>query len=259
MTQMDMLAAALSYAARGRAVFPLQARAKVPATSGGFHDATTDATTIAAWWTRWPFANIGCATGRPSRFWSLDIDGENGEVTIRRLEELHGTLPASVEMITGGGRQIFFQYSVPLKCSVGKLGAGVDTRGDGGYTILPPSIHRSGRVYAWSVDGAPSSVPLAVAPDWLILLLARAPETAATLATEWRSLAAKGVSEGGRNVAVARLAGHLLRRYVDPYVVVALLRAWNLAACNPPLPDDEVAMTVTSIARREARRREGPK
>lgn len=258
MTANHLRDAALSYAARGRLVFPLRARAKVPATARGFHDATTDAAKVAAWWDLWPDANIGCATGRTSGFWSLDIDGDEGEATIRALEAQHGPLPMTVELITGGGgRQVFFRYTAPLGCSVRKLGPGVDSRGDGGYTILPPSVHPSGTPYAWSVDGDPSDVSLAIAPDWLLLALTEAPQRLAKPAEEWRSLTSGGVSEGGRNAAVARLAGHLLRRYVDPYVVLDLIRAWNLAACTPPLPDEEVTITVNSIARREARRREG--
>ena len=36
----------------------------------------------------------------------------------------------------------------------------------------------------------------------------------------WRRLVAEGVSEGRRNDAIARLAGHLLRRRIDPYVAL---------------------------------------
>ena len=41
---------------------------------------------------------------------------------------------------------------------------GLDTRGDGGYVIAPPSLHPSGRRYSWSVD---SYDQLAAAPEWL--------------------------------------------------------------------------------------------
>ena len=42
-----------------------------------------------------------------------------------------------------------------------------------------------------------------------------------------------------RNDTVARFAGHLLRRYVDPLVVLELLLAWNAMRCKPPLARDE--------------------
>ena len=47
---------------------------------------------------------------------------------------------------------------------------------------------------------------------------------------------ANGVAEGGRNDAVTRLAGYLLRRWVDPVITHELLQAWNQACCRPPLP-----------------------
>lgn len=73
---------------------------------------------------------------------------------------------------------------------------------------------------------------------------------------EWRRLVAEGVGEGARNQAIARLGGLLLRRFVDPVVALDLCRAWNEARCRPPLPDEEVVKTVTSIAKRELARRE---
>src|SRR5690242_19174472 len=62
--QNPLLAAALSYAARGWPVFALQPNSKIP--FGGTHgarDATTDEQTIREWWERWPRANIGIAGG----------------------------------------------------------------------------------------------------------------------------------------------------------------------------------------------------
>jgi hypothetical protein len=65
-----------------------------------------------------------------------------------------------------------------------------------------------------------------------------------------------GVPEGRRNDTIARLAGHLLRRYVDPHVVLDLLLAWNSTRCKPPLEHGEIIRTVDSIAGKELRRRQ---
>jgi Bifunctional DNA primase/polymerase, N-terminal/Primase C terminal 1 (PriCT-1) len=73
--------------------------------------------------------------------------------------------------------------------------------------------------------------------------------------TAWRDLAAASVSEGARNETIARFAGHLLRHFVDPYVALQLLLAWNAAHCRPPLDAEEIARTVNSIAGKELRRR----
>jgi hypothetical protein len=59
----------------------------------------------------------------------------------------------------------------------------------------------------------------------------------------------EGVEEGQRNASLASLSGHLLKRDVDPEVVLELLLAWNRVRCRPPLDDGEVAAVVESIVR----------
>jgi hypothetical protein len=133
-----------------------------------------------------------------------------------------------------------------------RRGPGIDTRGEGGYIIVPPSwgVHQ----YAWIRH--PDRAPLAAVPQWLLDALLRGPKARPGAGAEhWRRVAAEPVPEGARNHTLARLAGHLLRRYVDPQVTLDLLRAWNVMWCAPPLPDAEVAQTVASIHRRELERR----
>ena len=78
----NFLEAALDYARQGRAVFPLIACRKEPATRRGFHDATTNPATIRRWWTARADYNIGIRTGpAASGIWIFDIarrrkDGE---------------------------------------------------------------------------------------------------------------------------------------------------------------------------------------
>jgi hypothetical protein len=73
---------------------------------------------------------------------------------------------------------------------------------------------------------------------------------------KWRALV-KGVAAGQRNSAAASLCGHLLRRRIDPFVVLELVQAWNATRCSPPLPESEIERTVASIAKREFTRRSG--
>lgn len=63
----SMYDAAIEYAKKGFAVFPLKYRDKVPLTRNGCKDATTDAAQIKAWWQKYPNANIGLATGAVSQ------------------------------------------------------------------------------------------------------------------------------------------------------------------------------------------------
>ncbi len=162
--------AAIAYAKRGTAVFPLQPRGKEPATASGVKQATTDTAAIDGWWTAGPDLNIGIATGSRSGVWVLDIDDETGEQSLRELECANGELPETVEAITGKGRHCYFRLGDgdPIRNSAGKLGPGLDVRGDEGYVVAPPSIHPSGRQYEWSVDCA---TEFADAPQWLLDLV----------------------------------------------------------------------------------------
>jgi hypothetical protein len=167
-----LLAAALDYAAERRPVFPCLPRAKEPAVARGFHSATTNPETIKRHW-RVPDRNIGIPTGATSGFWALDIDGDNGEASIRALQAKHDQLPPTREVITGGGgRHLWFRYTGPIQSSAGRIGPGVDVRCDSAYVIAPPSIHANGRAYVWAVG---SYDQLAIAPDWLVQLARRKP------------------------------------------------------------------------------------
>lgn len=70
-----------------------------------------------------------------------------------------------------------------------------------------------------------------------------------------RDLARNDVTSGKH--AVTRLAGHLLRRYVDPHVALELLMAWNVARCSPLLAPPEITTIVNWVAGRELKRRQG--
>ena len=179
---------------------------------------------IRKWWHAQPQANIAIATGAVSNVFVIDVDGLDAEVELRRLEAKHGNLPATVEVITARGRHVYFQMpETPVRNSAGKIAPGIDVRGDGGYVLAPPSIHPSGKRYEWSVDCASA---FAAAPDWLLAKITDANSNGAapTPLSEWRVLIASGVAEGSRDNTVAKVSGHLLRRYIDPHVVLTLLQ-----------------------------------
>jgi len=205
-------------------------------------------------------ANVGIATGVASGFFVLDVDGQQGAESREGLTDQQGKLPATVEALTGGGGQhILFQY--PEKLQIGNkvaVALGLDVRGDGGYIVAAPSTHISGRQYEWEASSRPGEIKLAEAPGWLLSMLAK-PEGQGLSRTieDWRQLVNQGVPEGKRNASVASITGILLRRFIDPWIVLDLVLAWNKTKCQPPLSDDEVAVTVDSVAKLEARRREG--
>ena len=163
----DLAKAAQWYGAHAIPVFRLVPRDKVPPEgSHGFLDATTDTERIAAWWRETPDANIGMPTGEASGILVVDCDPRNGGPSTRAdLIERFGPTPETAEAITGGGgRHFFFRHVAGAKCKV--LAPGVDLKADGGYVVLPPSIHPSGKAYEWDgIAGAknlltPAAVPV---------------------------------------------------------------------------------------------------
>lgn len=160
-----MLDFALKYASRNWHVFPVQAKGKHPLTPTGFREATVDPGQIADWWHRWRTANIGVSCGATGIV-VVDVDLPHGPESIRGLEV---DLPATLAQRTGGGGTQFIYKAPPWELrntagrlpGVGKL-LGVDLRATGGYILVPPSIHPTGKAYEWVHNVWP--VPC---PDWL--------------------------------------------------------------------------------------------
>jgi hypothetical protein len=249
-------AAALALAGKGMRVFPCNERGKEPALSGGFNRATTDLNVISGWWRARNF-NIGVATGEGSGLWVLDVDGEEGEATLRDLEAEHGALPPTVEAITGKGRHLYFRWPTGSEIRSKQdnpVLPEIDVRGDGGYVLAPPSLHPSGRCYAWSVD---TSDEFADAPDWLIVLVTSKVHPAeASFATinntnTWRSFISEPVEGSHRRHAVARFYGRLVRRFVDPIVALDIARMFNALRRKPPARRRSAMRTLCG-ARRSA-------
>jgi hypothetical protein len=141
----------------------------------GVNQATKDPGVIETWWRRFPLANEAIATGQVSGLHGLDVDPRHGgDETLRELIAQHGPLASTPEVVTGsGGRHIYFAApSSPIGCP--PLAEGVDSRGNGGFLVSPPSLRVSGRRYRWELSSLPSETPLAPLPAWVVSLLTTA-------------------------------------------------------------------------------------
>ena len=196
----DNLAAALDFAERGYAVFPLHSPgagkpcdcndplcgtldergevisspAKHPRTKHGLADATTDTSKVTRWWGTWPHANIGVATGPGSGIAVLDIDPRHGgDATLLALMKENEPLPDGPAYETGsGGSHYWFRHPGFKITSRNSVGAGIDVKGDGGYVIVPPSVHSTGGSYEWYQD-CEITRPLPEIPAWVMSLMQR--------------------------------------------------------------------------------------
>lgn len=163
---MTMEEAALAYARRGWAVFPLGVRSKEPLVRGAYKAATADVAQVRIWWQQWPEANIGLATGRVSGLWVLDIDGEQGEASFAQLVAEHGGELAETRMASSG-KGYHLYWRLPFGTDQGRrigVRPGIDIIGGQGYLVAPPSVHPSGRVYQWLNE---HQEPVE-APQWLM-------------------------------------------------------------------------------------------
>ena len=256
----DCRAAALAYLKRGWSVVPIRAGGKVPLVAWQtFQELHASQAEVAGWYRRWPDAGVGIVTGPISGLAVIDVDPRHGgDDSLTDWQDRHGPLPPTIEAITGGGGRHFYftTASARLRNQVGLL-PGVDLRARGGMVVAPPSRHRSGRRYAWREGYGPYERAAAPLPRVLWRLLSGGAEGRGHPLSHWRDLVREGVAEGARNSSLASLCGHLLWHGVDPDVALELLLVWNRERCRPPLPDQEVAGVVASIARLHERGEDG--
>jgi hypothetical protein len=138
-TQSPTRDAAIGYAIElGWHVFPCRPRGKEPLTVHGLHDASNDPAKVAAMFHR-DDANIGLNCGASGIF-VVDLDGAAGSA---QLDQFPETRTAKTP------RGFHLLYAGEARTTSGTLGEGIDTRGRGGYIILPPSVHPSGQRYEW--------------------------------------------------------------------------------------------------------------
>jgi hypothetical protein len=192
-----MLEYALAYAGLGWPVVPVHwvengacscgdtsekhtSAGKHPLTTHGHLDATTDAAKITAWWTKWPRANIGIATGDRSGVMVFDIDPRNtGDETYDALQVQGKTLDeAMVVRSGGGGTHIYLRCPEPWAGN-NKLFTGIDLKANGGFVVAPPS--RTTGTYEWLDDSDPTEngVLPPDPPQWLAEMMRKPPPPAA--------------------------------------------------------------------------------
>ena len=207
--------------------------------------------------------NIGVATGERSGIFVVDIDGERGEQSLIEITSRFGALPATVEVLTGSaGRHFYFKWPTfegapQIRNTASAVAAGIDTRGEGGYVVAPPSLHPSGNRYRWSTSSAKA---IADAPVWLLGLIVAPPSVrrttrrtaaphigAASSRTVSRKKARNQTATSFRRQAAAR------RHIPDGYVyVVGRLERLCVQASAPRSRHCEHRGGVAKTARRRA-------
>lgn len=215
--------------------------AKHPITKRGHKDASNDLNQIQEWLYRWPNANISIATGKISNLVVLDIDPRHGgDKELAELEKAHQPLSRLGTVLTGGnGLHYYFKTNLLIKNRT-NLRPGIDVRGEGGFIIAPPSIHKSDLRYNWEDQAQELSIP--DLPDWLLSILVSKKREAP------RESKRRSVPEGIRNDTLTSLAGLLRKHNLDRTLIEKCLLSLNHDICQPPLDSSEIRTIAKSIS-----------
>jgi hypothetical protein len=270
--------AALRYADDGWQVFPLHGIENGKCTCGlkcsspGKHPrvewskaATDDFGVITEWWKKWPNSNIGVATGKRSGIYVIDVDNKgsvdlgggtligSGDHSLRQKQTEIGKLPDTRSSTTGsGGTHLIFQYPEDPSdtTSLGNRGGllpSVDTRGDGGYIVAPPSLHVSGNRYRWNDPDQPITPP---SEAWLTFIATATGGDLSPLNPTEDFVLHAGE---GRHEWLFR-AGAKLRGVngLDKVPLYGALMAMNNQHCRPPVTPKDIEHIVDNCMKYEA-------
>lgn len=250
----DMLKWAERYLALGYRPIPCQAHGKNALVQwADYQERPPSLDEVRGWWSNWPIANIALTTG--TGLVVLDLDGPR---CVELLDAAGIVLPHDAPRVqTGRGAHIYLSYpdgAVPNRIALlrdnGEPPSQIDVRGDGGYVVVPPSMHENGTQYRWlktpSADGIPR------VPDALLELI-RADTAREGAQARWIGEALRGVGQGQRNDTCARLAGYFVARSLPLDVTREMLMLWG-ERCDPPLSPSEIEVTLQSILRANARK-----
>lgn len=190
--RLELLSHALWYAAQGWAVLPLRAgRASLDAKlTASIADASTDPDRIAEWWPHRDnpdhHCNVGIATGGASNLYVVEVLGwlrweelrrEHGHVSTYSTSVPAGPSPSTLGLGPTGGTQYYYRSVDNWRpCTRSVLGAGINTHGDGGWVVAPPSyvIDQAGIVFpvrihdgeAYGPEGT-TTPPVSPLPCWI--------------------------------------------------------------------------------------------
>ncbi len=237
------LESVLQLAQGGIRLFPVKPHDKTPLIPEWGQQATCDTEKLRSWEKEYRGCNWGGTCGPDSAVWVLDVDGEAGRASLDELLAQYGELPDTLTSRTGKGVHHYFRWSqnASIRNTVSKMAVGIDVRGSGGYVVVPPSVHSSGRVYEW-VD---PTTQIVEAPEWLVRLAASPTSAAAKAATGV-------ILRGQGEPATFALAMKLFKAGVAQDEVLAAVLARDMK-CEHQLGEAECKRKVTEWAARCAR------
>ncbi len=221
---------------------------------------------VCGWWKKMPNSNVGIALGPVSKLIRIDIEGQSGEAKLQEMSG--GDLPVTLEFTSGrdsGGRG--FLYTIPdgieLKTTYEKPKPNEEVRfqAKGSQTVLPPSRHPSGRLYAWVEGHAIYDLKPATAPAWLLeKMAAKAVDKESRSVKDWDKIL-QGAPEGGRHDNMMIAMGGIISDIRDLKDSRSMQRAWQSSLAinsrnNPPLKEEELRVDFIWLWKKETAKRD---
>jgi hypothetical protein len=211
---------------------------------------TADEEKIASWYETGDPWNIGLPLGPSSGVIDTEWDDEKSLATAKRFGLLG--IPTVGYVSSRGGHRLWKLDKRLAELSKGvKKIDGLEVRFGGGgkmtQSIIPPSVHHTGKMYAWEPGMSPDEIELATMPEALVLAVIAAcggsgGEGDITKNTIYQRI----IQEGERNDAMVSWISSEIMRMRDPHDVeeqqnvLLVCRSLNKTALAKPLDDQQV-------------------
>jgi len=211
---------------------------------------TADEEKIASWYETGDPWNIGLPLGPSSGAIDTEWDDEKSLATAKRFGLLG--IPTVGYVSSRGGHRLWKLDKRLAELSKGvKKIDGLEVRFGGGgkmtQSIIPPSVHHTGKMYAWEPGMSPDEIELATMPEALVLAVIAAcggpgGEGDITKNTIYQRI----IQEGERNDAMVSWISSEIMRMRDPHDVeeqqnvLLVCRSLNKTALAKPLDDQQV-------------------
>jgi len=231
---MNPLETALEYCNRGLSIIPIKPRDKKPLIAWEeFQGRRANEAEIRGWFDKWGEINLGVVTGEVSGLIVIDIDSEEAAGVLKKHAGDYD-LKAVPRSHTGKGWQLFFRHPGGKVQNRAGILPNLDCRGDGGYVVVPPSVHPNGRTYKWEV---PLNGELPKLPQQLFSLITSDNGTGQEPRERFNTAQAlAGVPEGKRDESLFKLACKL--RHADVPIDMAERLIQEAAQnCQPPFSE----------------------
>ncbi len=240
----DTLSAALSYLKEGYSIIPLLPNSKRPLIKWEeYQSRKASEEEVKQWWTQTPEANLGIVCGKISNLTVIDVDGQDGQESSKRI----AGIPPTRIVKTPKGYHLYFRYNENFHTGAAFL-PGIDSRGDGGYVVAPPSVI-DGKTYVVFKDLPVAEIALTPKEFQARHRKGTTPEKEKGEQPSWVSEAlAKGAPLHSRNDTAIRLAGYFHSKNMPPDIIEGIMAPFA-EKCQPPMELRELRTVIESASK----------